>query len=182
MFRALNTAGPRGGAAAGRVRPPTAALQRPGRPGPGRGAPGPGGGYVAGAPGPPGAGGRGGPPGRGRGRGRRVGPSPARPSAAFVVGPGRMLKAGFFSSDAIRQELQQRAYITQAQVGGAEPSCCNQEGAGWRRLARRPALSNSQRRLPALPCRHVLRCPGAPARACAHTLPPRSLSAPTAPT
>lgn len=53
--------------------------------------------------------------GRGRGRGRRP-PGNNRPSAAYSTGAGRMQKAGMFISEQLRQELQQRSFLTQAQV------------------------------------------------------------------
>lgn len=96
-------------------------LQRSPRPGGGRGGPPPPG-YTA--PGPP-AGGRGQMGGRGRGRGRRAGPAPNRPAAAYAVGPGRMQKAGMFIADSLRQELQHRAYLIQAQVGYGSGSICD---------------------------------------------------------
>ncbi|PSC73700.1 PAB-dependent poly(A)-specific ribonuclease subunit 3 [Micractinium conductrix] len=60
-------------------------------------------------------GGRGGRHGGGGGRGQRR-PGGSRPSSAYTTTPGRMQKAGMFLSEQLRQELQQRSFLIQAQV------------------------------------------------------------------
>ncbi|GAB4817655.1 hypothetical protein N2152v2_004701 [Parachlorella kessleri] len=125
MFRSLSPFPPPGGGR-GRGGPPQqqTAQRAGGRPGSGRGGGAPPPPYASpGPPGPAGAGAGAGIGGRGqqggsrapRGRGRRAGPAQGRPSAAYVTAPGRMLKAGFFAADSVRQELQQRSYLIQAQ-------------------------------------------------------------------